>query len=295
MKKLGVLVLHGMGDQGENFAEPLIEELEERLEDMNLDPNDIAWEPVWWAPVLADAQKRLWKDLRAGHDLSYRRLRKFLIHYVADSFAYRKVDANVPATIHTYDEIHAEVAAALQRLRTTTRRGRRQGDPEAPLFIVAHSLGCHIISNYIWDIQRDLAADFAATTRGNELEDLKTLAGIATFGCNIPFFVLAHKNVQPISFPLDAADMAAFFPSGTNLNALRKAMKWHNYFDPDDVLGWPLKPLSPAYRNAVYRDHEINAGNLLTSWNPFSHLEYWTDGDLTKPIAKSIGELLRLL
>ena len=35
---------------------------------------------------------------------------------------------------------------------------------------------------------------------------------------------------------------------------------WHIYYDEDNVLGWPLKPLSDEYRNRV-KDHEMNAGS----------------------------------
>ena len=65
-----------------------------------------------------------------------------------------------------------------------------------------------------------------------------------------------------------------------------------NFFDADDVLGYPLKPLSPSYGNAVSEDIEINVGGLFTSWNPISHTEYWTDNDFTEPVARLIGDIV---
>lgn len=69
-------------------------------------------------------------------------------------------------------------------------------------------------------------------------------------------------------------------------------MKWLNYFDPDDVLGYPLKPLSLEYRKAVSQDIEINVGSVFSSWNPASHSDYSTDDDFTIPVAQYLSRLL---
>ena len=71
--------------------------------------------------------------------------------------------------------------------------------------------------------------------------------------------------------------------------------KWDNYFDEDDVLGYPLKPIGASYDKAVNRDIAINAGTWLTSWNPLSHEGYWTDDDLISPTARRIIATLALL
>ncbi|MCK5433566.1 MAG: hypothetical protein KAJ03_12535, partial [Gammaproteobacteria bacterium] len=67
--------------------------------------------------------------------------------------------------------------------------------------------------------------------------------------------------------------------------------QWHNYYDEDDVLGWPLKPLSGEYRNRV-KDHEMNAGGLFKSWNPMSHGGYWKDNDFLAPVSSYIRSLI---
>lgn len=68
--------------------------------------------------------------------------------------------------------------------------------------------------------------------------------------------------------------------------------KWLNYYDPDDVLGYPLKPINAEYRKVVSKDIAINTGGILTSWNPMAHNGYWTDNDFTKPVAKYIGQFV---
>ena len=287
MKKLGILIVHGMGNQGSDFAEDMIEELEERLEDANLDPRTVAWKPVWWAPVLSDAEAELWRKERRGNNLDYKKLRKFVVHALGDAVAYRRVKKHSPGDIAAYDEIHAKLKSDIKELRKETRRGKPANARECPMILIAHSLGCHIASNYIWDLQQP-----NATSLGNKFEDMKTLTAILTFGCNIPLFTLAHKDVRPIDFPLP---VGRFFPSGTNANAVKAASKWRNYYDPDDILGWPLKPLSQAYGQAVHEDVDINVGGIFSSWNPASHGKYWTDNDFTKPAAKAIASVLRLL
>ena len=84
-----------------------------------------------------------------------------------------------------------------------------------PLVVLAHSIGGHIMSNYIWDIQKKRPI---VEPGANKFERMETLAGIITFGCKIPLFTFALKDIVPITLP--------------------GGVKWLNYFDPDDVLGY---------------------------------------------------------
>ena len=76
------------------------------------------------------------------------------------------------------------------------------------------------------------------------------------------------------------------------LRAARAAARWLNFFDADDVLGYPLRPLSASYHDAVSADLQIDVGSILKSWNPLSHEEYWTDNDFIAPVAGMIREIL---
>ena len=73
---------------------------------------------------------------------------------------------------------------------------------------------------------------------------------------------------------------------------LKNKAKWLNYYDPDDILGYPLKSINEPYDNTVSEDIPINVGGLFSSWNPLSHIEYWTDDDFTKPVSKFIKTFL---
>ena len=69
--------------------------------------------------------------------------------------------------------------------------------------------------------------------------------------------------------------------------------EWINFYDLDDVIGYPIRPLNDAYKQSVTKDVPINAGGLLSSWNPLSHNSYWTDNDVTKPIARTLARVWR--
>ncbi|MGH7377944.1 MAG: hypothetical protein ACREKK_11045 [Candidatus Methylomirabilales bacterium] len=66
-----------------------------------------------------------------------------------------------------------------------------------------------------------------------------------------------------------------------------------NYCDEDDVIGYPLKTLNGAYQKVVKADRGVNADGLLSAWNPASHLGYWTDNDVTTPIAGALARTWR--
>ncbi|MDX1748381.1 MAG: hypothetical protein R3324_20790, partial [Halobacteriales archaeon] len=87
--------------------------------------------------------------------------------------------------------------------------------------------------------------------------------------------------VRPIEFPRPV------LPEPHRSNA-----SWHNYYDRHDILGYPLKPISPQYANAVTEDHEINVGGLIQSVTPLSHVEYWTDNTFVKEAAHIVSRFL---
>jgi hypothetical protein len=283
-KKIGIIVIHGIGEQESTFADDLIKEVRTRLKGK---ADAVCWQPVWWAPLLEGDETALLRDLSSTNDLDWMRLRRFIIHFLGDAVAYQRVPDGAERR-NIYGEIHKAMADGLHNLRENLRSGMPNDAPEAPLVIIGHSLGCHIASNHVWDLQHGGGKPVS----DNPFERCESLAGIVTFGCNIPLFTLAYNKMEPIAFP--PKSLATFFRNGVPAQDLKAAAKWINLYDPDDVLGYPLRPLSAAYANTVTIDRAINAGGLLTSWNPASHNDYWTDDDVTKPITELIEGLLDL-
>lgn len=271
-KKLAVLLIHGMGDQDQDYADDMVDEIKRRIA-VGGDPSEVEFEPVFWADLLSTQQRELWDGINDQNDLDYSRIRRFVLNSFGDATAYQRVPDAIDGT---YARVHRRIRESLERLN------RRMGDTNPPLLVLAHSLGCVMMSNYIYDQQHPTNKPVIGTT---PFEQMQTFCGFVTFGCNIVLFSLAHSRYVGMTFP----------PLGLPLSIVAEAA-WLNYYDPDDVLGWPVKQLCPEYQqNTKITDIAINVGGLLTSWNPASHLDYWEDNDLTKPIADKIVRLLRVI
>lgn len=267
--KLGIVVVHGMGDQDSRYADGMIREISGLVKGLGGDAGALCWEPLYWADLLEPRERELWRRLTDDHSLGCKSIRKFVISAFGDAIAYQRV----PGRIDTYTRLHERVRLRLRALRAA------MGESDLPVFVMAHSLGCAILSDYVWDRQKEAPNGVDTPT-----ERLENLVGLVTFGCNLPLFTLAFSPVQAITFP-----------PPTLPPHLREVARWMNYYDPHDVLGYPLKPLDPSYDRAVTRDVPINVGGLLTSWNPLCHSEYWTDNDFTHPVAKQLFAVLQRL
>ena len=283
-KKLGVLTVHGMGDQKPDYADPMIKELHHRIfdssvfvEDSEIKNSDIVWEAGYWADAIQPAQDQLWEDLSDNPNMSYTKLRQFVISYLGDAVAYQRVGSSNGGRTDYYEQFHQFIHASLGNLR------QQLGDEDKPLIVIAHSLGSVIMSNYIWDAQKGKIS-------GTDFEQMETLAGFITFGSTIPLFAMAYTHRKNIQFP--PKNIQNFFPP-ENQDKVKDVVKWINFFDADDVLGYPIRHLGPSYK--VVQDKEINVGGLFTSWNPFSHAAYWTDNDFTIPVAEAIKGVHDLL
>ena len=265
MCELGVLIVHGMGAQEPDFADGFIAEMQGRLLRSGIAPETIAWRAGWWADTVKAREDELWNALSRDHTLRYESARRFVISHFGDALAYQRIPSQ---GMDVYRTIHARIREHLGAL------GDQMGG-DKPIVVLAHSLGSAIVSNYIWDEQK------APTPGMTPIQRMETLAGLVTFGSNIPLFTLCLDEIVAIQFPVP-----------TLTGPLRAAARWLNFFDADDVLGYPLRPLSPTYHDAVSADLQIDVGSPLRSWNPLSHEEYWTDNDFTAPVATLIRELL---
>lgn len=273
---VGVLVVHGMGVQQPGFSAGFEAAVRGRLRALAVPDAATAWEEGYWADLLNARQAALLGAMRRGGPLDYLRLRHFVVEALADAVAYRRGGATTAPDEPgrwVYDEIHERLCERLTRLRA------HLGDADRPLVLLAHSLGSVIVSDHVWDHQHPKGLERGTTP----FERMRTVAGIVTFGSTIPLFTLALPAVRAIRFPL--ADHA--LPP-----AVHAASRWLNLYDRDDVLGWPLRPLSPSYAAAVAEDREVDVGGPLTSWNPASHGAYWRDADVVQPVAELLRDVV---
>lgn len=268
--------IHGMGKTSRRFDADLRKELSDEMRD---DWERVLVAPVYYQDVLQPNQSRVMKKMKR-HDLDWIKLRTFVLYGFSDAagLEHRANEEGSP-----YMETQQKIWDALEGAYQLIGRS-------VPVVIVAQSLGGQVISNYLWDAQARSASRgvWRRPPSGMERDlkrflKLKTLSHLYTTGCNIPIFVAGfpEDDIVPVKHDSDGY-----------------GFEWWNYYDADDALGWPLRPLNTAYRRAVRADREVNAdgggfwGRVSHGWNPLSHKRYWTDPDVVRPLARHLKALI---
>ena len=291
MPQVALITVHGMGETPRDYAAGVFGQMRTRLGPALRER--AAFYSVYYQDILQRNEQTVWERVDAESKVHYDQLRKFMLFGFADAAGLenRKED---PGSV--YELAQGQIARAL--LAASAANPADPINAGMPVVFLAHSLGCQVLSSYIYDAQKALGGgrveagiwrDIDAWSRpalGRLLTDRErhylaggTCASLVTTGCNIPIFVAAHKemHIKPIAPPTPM-------------------FHWLNLYDPDDVLGWPLQPLSEGYRELV-EDRAINAGQgavgwMLKSWNPLSHNGYWQDREVLEPLA---GMLRRMV
>jgi hypothetical protein len=282
MAKVALLTVHGMGETKEDYHVPLLKALQKKLKGRF---DEVSVHRVYYQNILQGNEAIVWQACKEL--VHYDDLRKFLLFGFADA-----------AGLETYkDEPRSVYELAQREIAGRLLDARAALGPDGPIVAIAQSLGCQMLSSYIYDAQKARKARAGgpaaprypsaglwqqALVEDGTWDDAKlafasgaTLSALLTTGCNIPIFVAAHKAMTII--PIDRPN-AQF--------------QWHNYYDPDDVLGWPLRPLAGGYE-ALVQDHPINSGQgfinwVVKSWNPLSHTAYWTDDNVVDPLVQAL-------
>lgn len=267
--QLGVLIIHGIGSQTPAYANQFIKDLQEKIRLYDKNPDVVKMMPTTWATEIQPDEEELWRNVSKGEPLNFGKLRKFLISYVGDSVAY----AGTPNKSNgLYHKIHRNIHETIEKLYIDLSK------QDKPMIIIAHSFGTQIISDYIWDRQKAIRENTGDFLADNPFESMQTLVGLFTFGSCIPFFTLGYHPLQAIEFPIPQLP-----------EEWKSKARWFNFYDVDDVLGYPLKDLSESYNRSVHADIEVNVGNWLQSWNPLCHFGYWRDDDCLNSIAEFIS------
>lgn len=272
-KKLSVAIIHGMGNQTPAFADEMSALIYKRfvrqLSHLVDDPSSyLIIQPIQWGGIFSEREEKLFKKTVLNKHLDYQGLRKFIIHYLGDSIAYQPVET----VNHNYERVHEEIGKNLNVL------SRKSGD-YAPLCVISHSLGSVIASNYFYDLQFKQNDVTSIVSESSPLEKGETLTLFYTLGTALPLWSLRYHNFdRPINIPSEK--LQDFYPGLKG--------EWINFYDKDDILGYPLKDISENYKNSVSEDRKVNIGNLLTSWNPFCHSSYFIDMDVINPIVDGL-------
>lgn len=272
--QIGLLTIHGMGETSKDYYKGLVEALSGAFGDLN---GAVSYAHVYYQDILQVNEHTVWNRMQ-GEGLAYNDLRKFLLFGFADAAGLetRKEEPESP-----YALAQVEIARQLWLLRA-------QLPANGPVVAIAQSLGGQVFSSYLYDAQKAASGRKPAAGIWRQLERYSgrikgsvtpftqeeiaflrgdNLVGLITTGCNIPIFVAAHKemHIVPIEKPTPQ-------------------FSWVNLYDKDDVLGWPLGPLSSSYR-ALVDDRAIPANGrgplqYLLGATPHSHTLYWNDQDV---------------
>ena len=291
--KVGVLFVHGMGRREADFAVGLEAALRSRIPELRTHPELVQFHGAWWGRVTEPRSRALIERMQ-DVGLDWERTRRFVMSNLSNAVAYQRLPQQAE---DVYGRVHRAIATDLAVLEARLVDG-------AALVVVAHSLGTHVISNYTWDRwarhpESPLAARAGiaeeASPSYSEFQNMASLAGIVMYGSSIPVLTIGYDKLEPLPFP----DIDRLLPQLRRLRpdittaAIHGVCEWHNFYDKDDVLGYPLGPLGNGFEERVH-DHQIRAG-WLTGLTPLAHMRYEADTDLLLPTAQLIRNVLHLV
>lgn len=290
-KKLGIILILGLGreydQEGEAQgpisisgkdktaeAKAIAADLETALRQKGIEKEQVKIAPIFYHKILGESEARIIGRLKTSEaHLAMKSAREAMLAAFADATSYlnRAKDPN-----SAYAKVHAYIQETL----------RQEFDEKSDwtFVVLAGSLGCAIISNYIWDANlennKNPESIWKYTTPGPDVA-LQNLGLMISWGCNLPLF-LAGEAVPKNFKPFD------------------ENFEWFNFYDKDDILGWPLSILKDSkagkYSFGYVKDREIVVkGGAL----PLVHEKYWdkeikkVDGIVSdKKMAEIVTELI---
>jgi len=288
MTKIVVAIIHGAGihtlqDGGaemQKMSDKLMENIGDRFrKNRRGDVSDFIFKPILWDEVsLLHEREEALKTKMRDHGVRFESLfsiegfgsiREFLFDTISDIASYQPISNKNKSYPYieasdTYTAIHTVIAQSLKQFAYDYGESAR-------LVFITHSLGSIIASNYIYDLRQDteshplVHANVQNVIGDNPtpLESLETLDMFVTMGSPMALWSLRYgKFDSPILVDT-----------------------WYNFLDKDDVMAYPLEPL---LGKSIVQDIHVNAGGLITSRTPLSHLHYWEDDEVIDTIGESL-------
>lgn len=303
-RHVGIVFVHGILGNEFDFAIKMEHKLRQRLPAALQD--FVHFRSVFWAGAVREHQRDYFGRARTTGNMWHNRLRRFVIEGLGDAAAYQKTRFRKNSAYYGVQE------AITSKIQSLEARGREN----SPLIFIGHSFGCHVISSYLWDLNKLMQRDVAEVEKyedpeeqalWHELKDasplrrLKTLAGIVTLGNNMPMFTFTFgpDAVYPVTSPVKLSSgqtIEPAFPGSELPEALRKQARWLNYYSKTDLLGFPLKALNDDYRNAE-KIFDICVSSespwfIPYFWCLLAHIRYWTNRTVLDGTARLICDIV---
>ena len=309
-RDVAVIFVHGILARRPEFAARMQKRLRRRLIRDGLH-DYVHFRSVFWADDVREHQDEYFDSARAAGGFWHSTLRRYVIQGLGDAAAYQKTRDRENSI---YFKVQSDIS---DKIKSLDSENRSQGRGLCPLIFIGHSLGSHVISSFLWDLnklkqrteddivknERDIKVKelWYELKDGGEFRRLETCAGIVTLGSNIPMFTFTFgpSFVYPITVaPNDAAgkELQPAFPGAALPKPLKEKARWLNFYSRWDILGFPLKPLNAAYRKAKII-HDIRVWSewpwfLPYIWCIFAHRRYWTNRTVLRETHKLIREMV---
>jgi hypothetical protein len=295
-----VVFVHGINTTSQNYYEPLRDRIQKALPEQARD--HVIFRAVFWADIVRGRQQEYLNYARTAVGFRANDFHTMVIEGLGDAAAYQKTEKR---TNSAYYEIQG-------RIRKTVRDAALPDADHRPLVFVGHSLGCHIVSSYAWDLHKYKDPNAYHSTDLDEgtqrfvgslasktaFERLDTFAGFITMGSNMPLFTFTFgpQHVYPITRAHHWMAQPPF-PGPALDDATRAKAHWHNYYNRYDPLGYPLKPLNDAYDTELrLTDHRTKAhgwGRVFGKYAMMTaHNSYWTDRKVAGGAADLIADIV---
>ena len=202
--------------------------------------------PVRYLKAINQNQEENFDIMYSGKDKKWLKILKKLRNAFLNSFG----DAvSIYHDKETYRRVMLEIDKALKQAAMN----------EHPTIVISQSLGCQLFSCYMYD----------AAKRNYYSEQQKSVNLWISTGCNIRAFThgLSFRKIH------------AFFPPN-------KDFKWLNFWNWGDIMGYPMRTLSPSYHSLITKDIHVGGGLPI-----LSHTKYDESNKVIKNIVKAIKAL----
>lgn len=276
-KKIGIGIIHGMGEQSDTFVNNFSERIKGMYHDIRLGFNsdDLFVKGIWWAGVLNDIQAELCRRVNYRHDLWFEGLRGFVINYLGDPIAYQKTREYKdlkPGDQKIYFDIQELIGKNVTDIIQNI-------SPGSPVVLIGHSLGAVMLLNYVYDSQKEPADKEKI---GWSVPEIEMLTGLVTMGNPFALWSVRYKDFGKV---ID-------FPGRLVTGKLKDAAKWYNYYDPQDILAYPLKNVNQSYINLLQlEDVQVKMEGMIEDFTPLAHEGYFKSLDVAEKISLFLREI----
>jgi hypothetical protein len=303
-RPVAVVFVHGIATMDPDYHKPMQALIARSLPKAVAE--QITFRSVYWADPVRKRQRRYLDAVQRAGLFRKTGTRSLVVEGLGDAAAYQKTKQFQNSS---YFEIQAKLREVLDDLD-------QQGLPDRPLIFIGHSLGCHIVSSFAWDInsvkqmpqgliQKEHAdvGHFVEYLRGGSpFRRLDTLAGLVMMGSNMPLFTFTFgpDKVFPITRSRNAEERPAF-PGAALDEETRTRASWLNFYSRHDLLGYPLRPLNKAYADEPrLTDVEVVSEGWWRRIAFFlfpvasayaAHTGYWTTRRVVKDSARLIASI----